>query len=315
MDDLARRYELFGRVEATGYRPLTKGIAADPALLKSLATLPPAKQQPNLLFAAVRYLGGPTTSYPEFSAFVRRSWPAVRATMMARSTQTNEAARCAALLPALGLLEGPLALIEVGASAGLCLFPDRYGYRYTRPDGAEHVVGPREGAFRCEVTGPAPLPDRVPEVVWRAGVDLNPLSVRDPDAVAWLRALVWPWQPERLANLERALAVARREPPHLVRGDLNDTVEELVAAAPEEATVVVFHTAVMPYLSEAERERFAATVRGLPCRWLANEGPARIPWARPPYPPPADRYVMALVMDDRPLAYAGPHGQSLSWFA
>ncbi|MEU4327003.1 DUF2332 domain-containing protein [Nonomuraea dietziae] len=310
MNDLARRYELFGRVEAPGYRGLTEGIAADPAILSLIAALPAPKQQPNLLFAAVRFLGGPVTAYPAFSSFVRQSWDAVRATMLARSTQTNEAARCAALLPALCLLDGPLALIEVGASAGLCLYPDRYGYRYP---GRE--LGPQEGAFTCEVTGPAPLPDRLPEVVWRVGVDLNPLDVRDPDAVAWLRALVWPWQPERLANLERAVAVVAQDPPRLVRGDLNECVAGLVAQAPEEATVVVFHTAVLPHLSEAERERFAATMRALPCHWLANEGPARQPWVRLPYPPPADRAVMALVLDGRPLAFAGPHGQSLSWFA
>ena len=45
--------------------------------------------------------------------------------MMVRSTQTNEAGRCAALLPVLALLPQPLALLEVGTSAGLCLFPDR----------------------------------------------------------------------------------------------------------------------------------------------------------------------------------------------
>ncbi|MFE3449891.1 DUF2332 domain-containing protein [Nonomuraea sp. NPDC059194] len=315
MDDLARRYELFGQVEAIGYRPLTEGITRDTTMLGRIAALPEAKQQPNLLFAAVRYLGGPTASYPAFAAFVAGRWPEVRATMLARSTQTNEAARCAVLLPALGLLDGPLALVEVGASAGLCLYPDRYGYRYTLPGGREHLVGPPEGAFTCAVDGPAPLPGRTPEVVWRAGVDLNPLDVRDPDTVAWLRALIWPWQPERLAHLERAIAVAEREPPPLVRGDLNDTVEELVAAAPQGATVVVYHTAVMPYLSQAERERFATTVRGLPCHWLANEGPARMPWARMPQPPPSGRAVMVLVLDGRPLAYAGPHGQSLSWFA
>ena len=52
----------------------------------------------------------------------------LRAVMLARSTQTNEHGRCAALLPVLAGLPEPLALLEVGASAGLCLLPDFYAY-------------------------------------------------------------------------------------------------------------------------------------------------------------------------------------------
>jgi hypothetical protein len=48
--------------------------------------------------------------------------------MLAQSTQTNEPGRCAALLPMLARLPEPLALLEVGASAGLCLLPDFYTY-------------------------------------------------------------------------------------------------------------------------------------------------------------------------------------------
>ena len=47
-----------------------------------------------------------------------------------RSTKTNEPRRCAGLLPVLAGIAGPLALLEVGASAGLCLYPDRYSYSY-----------------------------------------------------------------------------------------------------------------------------------------------------------------------------------------
>ncbi len=40
---------------------------------------------------------------------------------MSKRTQTNEPGRCAVLLPLLAALPQPLALLEVGASAGLCL--------------------------------------------------------------------------------------------------------------------------------------------------------------------------------------------------
>jgi len=78
--------------------------------------------------------------------------------MAARRTQTNEAARCAVLLPALALLPGPLALIVVGASAGLTLLVDRYSYDYEG-----HLVAgadPQAPVLRCRPSGPVPLPSR-----------------------------------------------------------------------------------------------------------------------------------------------------------
>jgi hypothetical protein len=59
-------------------------------------------------------------------------WKDLRPVMLERSTQTNEPARCAALLPLLVLvrLPQPLALLEVGATARLCLLPDFYAYDY-----------------------------------------------------------------------------------------------------------------------------------------------------------------------------------------
>ncbi len=89
-----------------------------------LAAFPPAKRQPNLLLAAVRLLAGVQGSYPAFRAVVLDRRQEMAAIMNSRSTQTNEAARCAVLLPALTRLPQPLALIEVGASAGLTLLPE-----------------------------------------------------------------------------------------------------------------------------------------------------------------------------------------------
>src|SRR5690606_3274752 len=99
-------------------------------------------------------------------------WPAVREVVLARSTQTNEAGRCSVLLPVLAALDGPLALIEVGASAGLCLIPDRYSYRYRTAServAVDPVHGPSRVVLECGAHGPVPA--RVPEVVWRAGID------------------------------------------------------------------------------------------------------------------------------------------------
>ena len=53
------------------------------------------------------------------------------------------------------------------------------GARTTRlfPAGAAPGTFP---VLRCATTGPVPLPAELPRVVWRAGIDLNPLDVRRP---------------------------------------------------------------------------------------------------------------------------------------
>ena len=194
------------------------GIADDPELLRRIDEWPHNKRQPLLMLAAARFLGARISPYPDFRAFLDSHWEDVSRTVLTRATQTNEAGRCATLLPSLAQIAAaggrPLALIEVGASAGLTLFPDRYGYEYdagarvTRlaPAGAAPGSYPVLG---CAVTGPVPLPAELPQVVWRAGIDLNPLDVRNPDDVAWLEALIWPEQDFRR---ETAAPGDRRRP-------------------------------------------------------------------------------------------------------
>ncbi|MFI7036676.1 DUF2332 domain-containing protein [Microbispora rosea] len=308
----AEIYAEFAAREAHGVSPsyerLALAVARDPEMLVLLGALPPAKRQPNLLFAVVRLLGGPVEDPAAFRDYTMGNWPAVEAEMRTRATQTNEAGRCAVLLPVLAALPQPLALLEVGASAGLCLYPDRYAYRY-----GDRLVGSGEPVLKCEATGVAP-PARLPDVVWRAGLDLNPLDVTDPADLAWLDALVWPEHEERRARLRAAAAVAAAEPPLLVRGDLADDLPGLAAKAPAGATLVVFHTSVLYQVPAPRREAFAEVVRGLPGHWIANETPDVLPYAGLPEPPGAALHSV-LALDGRPLAWTLPHGQAMTWFA
>src|SRR5690606_34692915 len=103
------------------------GVVGDAEVLAWLGTLPPIKRQPNLVFAAARWHGAPAPApYAGLRRVLLEREAEVRATVLSRATQTNEVGRLATLAPVLGLVEGPLALVEVGASAGLSLFPDRY---------------------------------------------------------------------------------------------------------------------------------------------------------------------------------------------
>jgi hypothetical protein len=244
----------------------------------------------------------------------------VRATIMARATQTNEVGRIATLYPAFAGLTvaGPgstLALVEVGASAGLCLYPDRYFIRWSFPDGGTQETDPVGPHLSCTTTGDLPGWALSP-VVWRAGIDLNPLDVADDDAMLWLENLVWPEQDERRERLRAAIEIARDDPPYLVRGNLLDGLPALLEQAPGDATVVVFHSAVVAYLEPAERQRFAAMMTGLVadgrCHWVSNEGPRVLPELVPPdVHIPFGRFVMAV--DGRPVALTHGHGAELDW--
>ena len=110
-------------------------------------------------------------------------------------------------------------------------------------------------------------------MVWRAGLDLNPLDVTNPADLAWLDALIWPEHAHRRARLRAAAALATAEPPLLVRGDLVDDLPALAAQAPADATLVVFHTSVLYQVPPPRREAFTRMVRALPGHWIANEDP------------------------------------------
>ena len=309
---IAATYRRFATVEAAGRSPvyveITNRISRDARTLAFLATLPPPKRQPNLLLAAVQYLRGPLTGWEAFESTFAERTDDVAHVIRTRTTQTNIPARCATLLPALGQLPQPLALVEVGASAGLCLYPDRYGYDYGR------TVLPGVPAFLCTANPATPLPDRKVDVVWRAGLDLNPLDVTDPDDRAWLDALVWPGEEHLREQLHAAADIAATDPPHLVRGDLLTDLPALIADAPRDATLVVFHTAVLMYVDDpADRERFVTTVLTSPAVWLANEAPELLPGLDPAAVGAHPEGVFLLCRDSRPLARTDPHGRRIDW--
>jgi hypothetical protein len=130
----AENYRRFARREAAGrspaYESLALAVADDEAILGFLAGLPPEKRQPNLLFAAARYLLDAVPDVTDLRHLVVERHDRLVEVMLERRTQTNEPARCATILPTLWRLPQPLALIEVGASAGLTLLVDRYSYDY-----------------------------------------------------------------------------------------------------------------------------------------------------------------------------------------
>lgn len=345
-DDLARRFVFHARIYAGDggenssplYAALSAAVAADPAILALAQHADRATQVSNLLFAAVHelLLAGvkhplrsfyaslvpaprpPSEAYPVFRAFCLEHAAAISELVATRRVQTNEVGRCTALLPAFALVarlagNQPLALVELGASAGLNLHWDRYGYTYT-PGGARGDLRALvQLVCAVEPTSCAlPIPHVLPPVAARIGIDLHPIDPGDPLATRWLRALIWPEQGERARLLAAALAVAQARPVPILAGDAAVRLADAVAQLPADAVLCVFHSYTLNQCSPPVRARILQAVA-----LLAQQRPlwrVSLEWF-------AGQTRLQLVLHSytngnvlsRHLAECESHGRSIAW--
>jgi hypothetical protein len=280
------------------------GVAADDDVLDLLARLPRERRQPSLIFSVATWLGAEATEYSVFRTWLVENWPAVETAARERRTQTNEVGRCAPLVAALARIPGPLALLEVGAAAGLCTIPERYSYRF----GDRPVLGTGAPLISCAIDDARVAPTGLPDIRWRLGLDLNPLSAADDDDREWLEALVPLDRPDRRERLRQALGTARHDPPRVIAGDALDDLAEAAAEAPVDLTLVVVSLGTLVYLPPEARAAFPSAVTSLGARLVTLEqsGIADRPAGRVP----AGRFVLAL--DGEAIAEASPHGDRLS---
>lgn len=325
LDELYRWFAGEAEVTSPVWGRLCRWIAETPAMLARLDTLPGRKRQPNLFLGALRYYGGPTDGGPALLSWVDEHWDAVARLIASRATQTNEPGRCAVLAPVLAALPQPIALLEAGASAGLCLIPDRYRYRYTaakagapQPAVEAGSEAPPDGpVLDCTVTGTPPGRPRDVRVGFRAGLDPSPLRADDPDDARWLRALVWPGEDAREARLAAALELAARDAPPVRPGRLPDDLDSFLALAPAGLTPVLLHSATLAYLARPERDAVEARVRAAGVRWVSFEGPSVVTSLRGRLPDAdawAGRPHFVIALDGEPLGRCGAHGGWVDWF-
>lgn len=311
----ADEFRHFAAQEAAGsspsYERLAQAIADDDTIVGRLEALPRRRRQPNLLLAACRSLGAPVSDTEQAIDFLHERWSEIEAVVRRRSTQTNEPARTSVFLPVLTALPPPIALIELGASAGLCLYPDRYRIRYDDED----PVGPDESpvSIDVETNGAVPSVAAPLDIAWRAGIDLSPLDVSDPDDVAWLEACIWPEHTDRADRLRRAIDVVALDPPDLVEGDLLDSLDEILGSTPADATTVVFHSAVLNYVDEDRRREVGELLRAADVVWLSNEAPGVIEGIGSGSPPMAGSHFVLCRGGTTVLATSHPHGRWLAW--
>lgn len=348
------------------YERICAGLAADAELLALICEAPPAQRRPNILLAAVHYLllrgaddplvrhyptveawrsgrglpparsaPGSDDPFSDFATFCRGHREQLAHLVATRATQTNEVGRCAGLLPALasvaGQVDRPLAVLDIGTSAGLNLLFDRYAYDYG-PGRATGSTG-SPVTVRCEVRHGEP-PRSVPEVAARAGLDRAPVDLADDDAALWLLACQWPDHLDRFATLRAAIDLARGggQPPALHAGDAVADLAATVATLPGagDAHLCLVHSWMAAYLDpdgqEALHEAIVAIAGTRPCSWLFAEDPGEVPGLPVPPAPGAGRVRGAtaivhwtLAADGRTprvarLADMHSHGRWLHWY-
>lgn len=347
---LATRFREFSRVagaRAPLYARLSAGVADAPLVAELFARAPAPARVPVNLFAAVHDLllaepddplarfypnlaGGradPGDPVPDFLAFCAGRADRLTTLLATRLPQTNEVGRSALLLAGLGQLgPGPVALLDVGASAGLNLLLDRFAHL----DGRGHRLGASPVEVECSVRGCRPgargphgLADHLPEVAGRLGLDLNPVDAADPAAARWLEACVWPDQADRFARLRAALALAAAEPPPILRGDavadLAAGLDRLDAGRP-----VVTTSWVLAYLPAAAQRGFVAELDRIgssrDLAWVWAEEPQVVGALPVPEDLAGERATVlgvstwrAGTRTDRVLARCHPHGYWLHW--
>lgn len=330
------------------YRRLALALAERSALRDFTTALPDHALSGGLLFSTLHYLvlseghaeftstwrreeeapGSVPDLESAFEQFVLQSARMIYDLLARhRGAQTNEVNRCSYLLPALATVaarrQRPLALLEIGSSAGLLLNFDRYSYRYD----AAAFGTPSPVSVVAELRGPLP-PTNVPDVGWRLGVDRAPIDVFDEDETRWLLANVYPGDTDRFARTSAALAVARQHPPPVVVGEASD-LHDLALRAPRSLPLTVITTALLMYLDAASRIRFRRSVERLgedrPVDWLMCEPAAvleglgsDVAMLVPQFKGGAEFVgpVVHIASDQaRPqlLASTGPHGRWINW--
>lgn len=231
--------------------------------------------------------------------------------------QTNEIARAGMLLPGfitIGRETGrPLAIREIGSSAGLNLFFDRFRYDYGDMGWGDEASPVRLAPV---VRGQQPPLGGFLDVASRKGCDIAPVDISDPQQRLRLKSYIWPDQPARLERLEAAISIPEEQPFTLERSDAADFVDRELAARERGEVFVLFHSIMWQYMPEATRLRIedsldaAGNVEGAdPIAWLRMEPIAT-----------TDPYATLRLTcwpggTTRDLALCDYHGRSIEWLA
>lgn len=289
-DDISMKFKRFAVHECKGSSPLYEflsiKIAEDNIILGLARKAREGQPVPNLFFGAVHYLlmkgyNHPLAgfypsltekplpaeeAYPVFVDFCRTYSDEIIELIKSKIVQTNEVRRCSYLYPIFSIISHmtrePLALIEIGTSAGLQLFVDKYSYSY----GTDKIFGNHDSEvqLKSEIRGDKSILNPMPhfDVATRIGVDLHINDVRNTEDYLWLKALIWPEHGERRELFEKAASyVSNQTTLSLIEGDGVEMLRFLEAEIPEEQVICVFHTHVANQMPVETKEKLLEQIK------------------------------------------------------
>jgi hypothetical protein len=336
---LAQVYRHFGAVAAEAsplYERVAVALSESEEALGAIAAAPAHKRHPRVILAALHDLALAGRAPALAAAYAAADGDAaasaaidtlvamtdqVVAVAVRRPLRINQTGRCAVLYPAIAEAARrtgakAVGLIDLSCSAGFNLTVDRVGITYSNRQSLGDPSSPVQ--LSASIVGDRPIPTQaLPEVVARVGVDRDPVDVTDPDAARWLRACVWPDQPERTARLEAELALAATAPPLLLRGDPVEVVADALARVPTDALPVVTTTWALSQFPLQRRlgllHRLEEAAAGRAVAWVSAEGVG----VAPTIPTLGDRRasghsIIGLAVFDRSAVWAEAIGRCWS---
>lgn len=267
------------------YASLTDEIVKDDELLGLCEYIRPGQPAPNMLLGAVHYLllknvHHPLSNYyasitpyvkdvkdafPLFKKFCSLYREEIISLLQTKLVQTNEVRRTAYLYPSFSYIYSqtrkPLAIIELGTSAGLQLLWDRYSYCY---GGTEHFGNSQSSVtITSQIIGTnKPYLSKVsPPVSNRIGLDLHINDVTNDEDYSWLMALIWPEHHKRRELFKGAAEMVAKTDLELIEGDGIQMIPEIASHIPHSSILCIFHTHVANQFSEKQKQQLLTNVQ------------------------------------------------------
>jgi hypothetical protein len=257
--------------------------------------------------------------WPIARDFLEREEAHVR-DFMRSPPQTNETGRASGLVAGfLWLAEiapQPFHMLELGASAGLNMNWDRFGFAHPPWKRSAHTP-----LIPTRIDGTPPSWRDI-SIATRAACDQNPLDYNDPEQRLRLRSYIWADQTARLERLNAALVLARGQGHKVEKADAAEWVRRKLSGDLPLGSSVIYHSVFYQYPPREVRAAIRDAIEEGGSRTTADR---RLAWVRfePESvvggPRGSTRYVLNVVSwnggkrGEATLADVDPHGRTMVW--